>query len=277
MKVAFDNGVLFAEADTLGAELISLQFHGQEKLWQGSAWPHHAPVLFPVCGNCALQIGGKVYPLDRHGFARKSEFVLRSKRKNAVCFELHSNEQTKACYPFDFCLRVKYSLRGAGLCITYEVENLGNDALYFSCGGHESFALKHPLDTYELQFSRAEQFVHLPHDGEGRLTGEKVELGAGTRLPIPQLKDGNTLILGGLRSRSVRLCERGGSALAQISFHGFSNLLLWRVGEENMICIEPWHNLPDGAERQEFSQKAGIIALPPQTKKKFVRKIEYLV
>ena len=276
MKIAFDNGVIFAEADTLGAELISIRYRGQEKLFQGNAWPHHAPVLFPVCGNCALQIGGKVYPLDRHGFARKSEFVLRSKRKNAVCFELRANQQTKAWYPFDFCFRVKYSLRGAGLYITYEVENFGNDTLYFSCGGHESFALKGPIDAYELQFDRAQRFVHLPHDGQGRLTGEKVDLGLGTILPIPALKDGNTLILGRLHSRRVRLCERGGRALAEISFQGFPNLLLWRVGEENMICIEPWHNLPDGPESMEFAQKEGIIALPPQKVRKFVRKIEYL-
>ena len=276
MKVAFDNGILFAEADTLGAELMSIRLNGTEKLWQGSAWPHHAPVLFPVCGNCDLRLNGKQYALDRHGFARKSEFVLRSKRKTSVCFELRSNQQTKACYPFDFCFRVKYSLRGACLNITYEVENCGGKPMYFSCGGHESFALSRPLEEYELQFSQREKFVHLPHDEDGRLTGDQEELGAGTRLPIPPLAGGNTLILGALRSRRVKLCERDGKALAQISFAGFSNLLLWRVGEEKMICIEPWHNLPDGRREQEFSEKKGIITLPPHALKKFVRKIEYL-
>ena len=276
MKVTFDSGILFAEADTLGAELTSIRIHGQEKLYQGSAWPHHAPVLFPVCGNCDLKLNGKQYPLGRHGFARKSEFTLLSKRKNAVCFELRSNPQTKECYPFDFCLRVSYSLRGACLNISYEVENLGDDTMYFSCGGHESFALQRPLEDYELQFSQEETFVHLPHDGDGRLTGEQVELGFGTSLPIPPLTRGNTLILGNLRSRHVRLCEREGKWLADISFSGFSNLLLWRVGEEQMICIEPWHNLPDGKASQEFPQKEGIIALAPHAKKKLIRKIEYL-
>ena len=276
MKVTFDNGILYVEADTLGAELTSIRFHGREKLYAGSAWPHHAPILFPVCGNCDLKLNGKQYPLKRHGFASKSEFTLLSKRKNAVCFELRSNSQTKECYPFDFCFRVTYSLRSASLHITYEVENLGGDTMYFSCGGHESFALERPLQDYELQFSRKEKFVHLPHDEEGRLTGDTKELGFGTHLPIPKLQGGDTLILGNLRSRRVRLCERDGRQLAEIAFSGFHNLLLWRVGQEQMICIEPWHNLPDGPNRQEFDQKEGIIALPPHAKKKFVRKIEYL-
>ena len=276
MKVTFDSGILFAEADTLGAELTSIRIRGREKLWQGSAWPHHAPILFPVCGNCDLRLNGKQYPLERHGFARKSEFTVLSKRKNAVCFELRSNPQTKECYPFDFCFRVTYSLRGTCLNISYEVENLGDGTMYFSCGGHESFALERPLEDYELQFNQEENFVHLPHDENGRLTGEQVELGSGTRLPIPPLTGGNTLILGNLRSRHVRLCEKEGRWLADISFGGFSNLLLWRVGEERMICIEPWRNLPDGTREQEFSEKEGIIALPPQATKKLIRKIEYL-
>ena len=148
--------------------------------------------------------------------------------------------------------------------------------MYFSRGGHESFALEGPLGNCELQFSRSEEFIHLVHDQNGQLTGEKKAFGTGTRLPLPEeeLKDGNTLIFQKLRSRSVRLIESG-KAVAQISFGGFPNLLLWRASDQNMICIEPWHNLPDGPAHILFPQKEGIIALPPHGKKQFVRTIEY--
>lgn len=278
MRSTITNGILDVSVDTFGAELVSVRFHGREKLWQGSEWPHHAPILFPVCGNCDLRLDGVEYPIEWHGFARKSEFALCDKRGQSVCFELHASEKTRECYPFEFCFRVMYSLYGASLRIVYEIENLGNGMMYFSCGGHESFALAHPLGEYELRFEKAEVFEHNVHDEEGRLTGETITLGAGTRLPLPAglLTGGNTLIFKGLRSRKVQLCKTDGNSVAEISFVDFSNLLLWRVGESKMICIEPWHNLPDGPVPIEFSEKDGVVALPPHRKKKFIRSIKYL-
>ena len=280
MKTKFDNGIIFAEADTLGAELTSIRVNGKERLWQNESgeWAGHAPILFPVCGNCAMQVDGKQYPIDRHGFARKSEFTLKKRQKNALVFELKSSEQTRAQYPFDFVLRVRYSLSGTALNIAYEVENPTDGVLYFSCGGHESYLLSKPLGEYELRFSRKETFTTLLHDQAGRLTGETLALSSGTCLPFPDqlLVNGNTLIFQKLRSRRVRLCERGGKSLAEITLSGFSNLLLWRPGTQNVICIEPWRNLPDGAIPEEFSLKEGVIALAPHTKRKFVRTIKYL-
>lgn len=281
MKIQFSNGILSAEADTLGAELVSVRLRGEERLWQNASgeWAGHAPVLFPVCGNTAVIAGGKEYPAGRHGFARKSEFTLKSKRKNSVCFELRSDAHTEECYPYPFVLRVRYTLRGATLRIAYEVENPAESELCFSCGGHESFALTRPLGEYELQFSRREKFRALLHDGEGKLTGETLDLGEGTGFPLPEafLTEGRTVIFGDLRSRKVRLSEKSGRAVAEISYRGFSNLLLWRAGTAQMICIEPWHNLPDGASAPaEFSEREGVVHVPPRGKHKFVREITYL-
>jgi galactose mutarotase-like enzyme len=66
-----------------GAELCSIsnKINGLEYLWQAepSVWAFHAPNLFPVVGNCInnqIQIDGIKYPMQRHGFARHSQFVL---------------------------------------------------------------------------------------------------------------------------------------------------------------------------------------------------------
>ena len=279
MEAVLKNGIISLKADTLGAELTSVRVNGREWLWQNESgeWAGHAPVLFPVCGNCLMQVGGKQYPTDRHGFARKSEFVLKRRQKNSLLFELKSSEETRAQYPFDFVLRVRYTLGGATLGIAYEVENPSDEVVYFSCGGHESYALEKPLKEYELRFPRKEKFATLLHDSEGRLTGEVRELASGTHFPLPEnlLVEGNTLIFR-LRSRRVLLCEKSGECVAEITFPGFSNLLLWRPGTANVICIEPWHNLPDGSEPTEFSKKEGVIALEPHRTIKFIRKITYL-
>ena len=278
MRISFSNGIIFAEADTFGAELISVRIDGQEKLWQGSEWPHHAPILFPVCGYCRPVIEGKEYQLKRHGFAQGKEFQVKQQRKNAVCFELCSDEETKAQFPYDFIFRVRYSLRENGLNITYEIENPADTTLYFSCGGHESFALSRPLKEYELRFPVQEKFITHLHNNDGLVTGETLSFGTGTNFPLPDdfLMNGNTLIFKNIRSRRLWLCERGGKHVAEVSFSGFPNLLLWRVDGKDMLCIEPWHNLPDGTIPVAFSEKEGIVALPPHRKKKFLRKIMYL-
>lgn len=278
MEAVLNNDIISLKADTLGAELTSIRVCGQEQLWQNESgeWAGHAPILFPVCGNCAVQVDGKQYPIDRHGFARKSEFTLIKQQKNSLLFELKSNDKTREQYPFDFVFRVRYTLLGAALRIRYEVENPSEKTLYFSCGGHESYLLSKPLGEYELRFSCKEKFISLLHDTAGRLTGKTLDLGSDTRFPLPEdlLVDGNTLIFRP-RSRRLTLCEKGGKRVADISFHGFSNLLLWRPGTQSVICIEPWHNLPDGATPLELSEREGMIAVPPHTNKKFVRAVEY--
>lgn len=281
MRVAFSNGVISAVADTLGAELVSVKLAKRERLWQNETgeWAGHAPVLFPVCGKCAVRVGWRELPMERHGFAKSSEFILKSRKKNAVCFELRSNSELKKKFPYDFVFRVRYSLRGWQLRIAYEIENPGEGTLYCSCGGHESFALERPLGEYVLRFPRLEKFEALLHNNEGLLTGEIADMGRSNSLPLSEefLKNGKTLILSQLRSRSVMLCT-GERAVAEITFRGFSNLLLWRAGEAQMICIEPWHNLPDTAGKKvcKFPEREGIFSVPPHGKKKFVREIEYL-
>ena len=278
MRVAFSNGILSAEADTYGAELVSVRVGGREWLWQNESgeWAGHAPVLFPVCGNCALLSGGKRYPVGRHGFARKSEFTLKEKRQNAVCFELRSTAETREKFPYEFIFRVRYRISGAKLSIVYEIHNPSKGELYFSCGGHESFALDAPLSEYGLRFSRNEKFSALLHDDDGKLTGETLDFGEGAYFALPEdfLSEGRTVIFGGLRSRRAALCYSG-SPISYISFGGFENLLLWRAGSSQMICIEPWHNLPDGKEVGEFSKREGIICVPAFEKRRFVREITY--
>lgn len=280
MRVRFSNKILSVEADTLGAELVSVKAHGRERLWQNGSgeWSGHAPVLFPVCGRSAVRVNGEDYPIERHGFARTSEFTLKMRRKSSVCFELSSSDATRAQYPFDFVFRVRYLLRGERLHICYEVENPSNSVLYFSCGGHESFALERPLCEYELRFPKRETFSSLLHNDQGLITGESIDFGEGQIFALPEsfLSEGRTIIFKDLRSRKLRLCEHGGRPLAKIAFGGFSNLLLWRAGSALFLCIEPWHNLPDREEPREISVREGMIAVTPHGKKKLVRTITYL-
>lgn len=279
MKYQLSDGNISLCVDSNGAEMISLVYDGRERLWQNETgeWSGHAPVLFPVCGKCSVIVNGREYPIEKHGFARKREFSVAERGRDFIAFRLLADEETKKVFPFDFAFTVRYRLFENAVEVVYETENAGTEPLYFSCGGHESFALEKPIEDYEVRFEREEKLIALVHDDEGRLTGEKKLLSENGILPLKTeyFTGDSTLIFGNLQSRKATLYGNG-RAVAQTGFEGFENFLLWKPQQANMICLEPWLNLPDTVgERKEFSRKTGVVCVPPKGKRIFRRKITY--
>ena len=279
MQYQLSNDKILLCVDSKGAEMVSLVCRGKERLWQNvtGEWNGHAPVLFPVCGKCSMIVNKREYPIEKHGFARKREFSVVERGRDFIAFRLLADEETKKVFPFDFAFTVRYRLLDNAVEVVYETENAGTKPLYFSCGGHESFALEKPIENYEVRFEKEEKLIALVHDDEGRLTGEKILLSENGVLPLKAdyFTNGNTLIFGNLQSRKATLYGNG-RAVAQTEFEGFENFLLWKLQQANMICLEPWLNLPDTVgERKEFFRKAGVVCVPPKGKKIFMRKITY--
>ena len=281
MKYTIKNKTLSVTVESYGAEMVSVEYNGKERLWQNATgeWAGHAPLLFPVCGHFGVTVDGVSYPISAHGFAKKSEFAFEKSGENFLTFSLSSNENTKKVYPFDFIFRVTYRVDGGKLTVEYAVENTGDKPLYFACGSHETYALDQNVDGYELRFEKDETFTHLYHDKAGYLTGETKEFGNGKTFALPRdfLQNGETIIFQDLSSRKLALWEKSGEKLADVTFDGFSNLLLWRNGDGKFICIEPWTNLPDpaGAKDSEFSTKAGVMKVEKGQTKTLTRTITY--
>ncbi len=279
MQYQLANGKISMCADNNGAEMVSLVCRGKERLWQNETgeWSGHAPVLFPVCGKCSVIVNGRGYPIEKHGFARKREFSVVEHGKDFITFRLLADEETKKVFLFDFAFTVRYHLFENAVEVVYETENADTKPLCFSCGGHESFALETPIEDYEVRFEKEEKLIALVHDSEGWLTGEKKLLSENGVLPLKAdyFTNGNTLIFGNLQSRKATLYGNG-RAVAQTEFEGFENFLLWKPQRANMICLEPWLNLPDTmGERKEFSRKTGVVCVSPKGKRIFRRKITY--
>ncbi|MEO2768174.1 hypothetical protein ABHA96_06715 [Ligilactobacillus ruminis] len=100
-----------------GAELseIILKKTGANYLWSGDAkyWGRHAPVLFPTVGklkNDEYFIDGKRYSMHQHGFARDMDFEVEEKQRTRAVFVLKSDSETKKAYPFEFVLKIAYTL-----------------------------------------------------------------------------------------------------------------------------------------------------------------------
>lgn len=265
-----------------GAEIVSVKYAGKEREWQNEngGWSGHAPVLFPVCGAYAVRVNGRDYPCPRHGFAMNRVFTLVEKAEDRLRFRLCSDEESKKLYPFDFSFDVEYRISDDKLCVAYEVKNEGESDLYFSCGGHDSFALAAEPKNYELEFEKEEVFESLLVNEAGYLTGETRFLSAGKILDLDSslLDFGSSICLDKLRSGKVLLREKGTHRkIVQVIFPQSEKLVLWRPHGAKMLCIEPWQNLPDRAsgEDAEFSAKDGVIKVPPHGSERVIRTVKY--
>src|SRR5450755_965540 len=145
-----------------GAELQSIQLNGLEYLWQADIkyWGKHSPVLFPIVGE--LKDGkyifdNKEYSLSRHGFARDKVFEAKQTSEASVILTLRSTIEKLVVYPFQFIFQVQYEIKQHTLFCSYIVQNVNNNDMYFSVGGHPAFRV--PLheniayNDYTLKFN----------------------------------------------------------------------------------------------------------------------------
>ena len=143
LRIASD--ALAAEISELGAELRTLtDAQSRDLLWDGDPafWTGRAPLLFPIVGELAggaYRLDGRGYPMPKHGFARRSTFVVVAHAHDRITLRLDASDATRTIYPFDFRLDVSYAITGATLTLTAVVSNLGEAALPASFGFHPAF------------------------------------------------------------------------------------------------------------------------------------------
>ena len=159
-EITLSNECLTVVLSTFGAEMISVKKDGKERMWQGNAvWDRCAPVLFPICGGLrdgAFVLDEKSYLIPKHGFAKDMEFELENADKTHVVLVLKADSETLKIYPFLFELRVRFALIGDKIEIKYEVKNADCKQMYFSVGGHESYACKGCIENFSVIFEKDE-------------------------------------------------------------------------------------------------------------------------
>ncbi len=279
MEIALTRGSLRAAAETMGGELVSLRAEGgPERIWQGDPayWSGRDPVLFPAVGNLkdkTARFGGRSYPMERHGFARRSAFRVEERREDAVTFLLEDGPQTREHYPFRFALRVRHSLTDTGFTTRFRVTNGGDVPMPFCIGAHTAYRC--PLEEgerfedYDLVFDRAEEADTLLMTPQGLRRREGRErLLTGTTLPLDYaLFDRlDTAIFQGLRSSSVRLVRRDTGRGVRVDFHEFPMVAFWTKPHSRapFLCIEPWQGCADWeAGEPDFADKPWCVVLEP--------------
>jgi len=264
-------------ADTSGGELISFEdSHSVHYLHDGNPyfWRFHAPALFPIIGRFrdgTYTFDGNSYPMTSHGFARTAEFTLIDVSEASIAYELCSNDQFKAFFPFDFSFIIRYTLHKKTVQTSYHITATGSDPLYFSVGGHPALAC--PIgngikfEDYYLEFSEKETIDRYEIDADGFIIPEPFS-GLDNENIIHLKYDlftNDALIYNGLQSDSITLrCHKSDRAI-RFDFPEFPWLGIWtKTNPANtpFICLEPWFGHDDFSNApDELIKKDGIIHL----------------
>lgn len=210
------------------------------------------PILFPICGNLpnnTYTYQNQQYTLKQHGFARDLPWVVSdqvTEDKASITLSLHSNEETRASYPFDFKLDFSYTIKGNALEIFQRYTNLSEETMPFCTGLHPYFWTP---DKSQLRFEiPAVQYIDQinktkhPYHGHFDFTPDELDLA------FPQI----TGLAANFTDNSRRL-------RVTVSFSSaYSTVVFWTIKGKDYCCVEPW-----SAPRNALNVGKPLIRLAP--------------
>lgn len=278
MKIKITSNDSYAVLGIDGAQLNSMVKDSKEYLWQGDAsyWAGQAPVCFPIVGvlvdGKAIAFGKEVN-MKRHGVARINPFEIFEQHKNSVTFIQKSSESTKELFPFDYELKIKYTIVGDTVTNEYIITNTGKDKLPFVIGGHPAFNCPvnddESFEDYKVIFDKPITKPCLrPDHHSGLVDVDKsydVMKGSDTlSLEHDLFEDNDALIFENCEAKSATLIGKNGNGI-KIEFQDMNNLLVWSaVGNAPFVALEPWTGISNCSDENEiFENKRGMTILEP--------------
>ncbi len=268
--LTIENEYIKASFNKIGAELNSLICDDKEYIWneKGSFWDYSAPIVFPICSSLkddTFIYENESYKLQKHGYARFCEFQVENHTDDSITFLLNSDENSKKHFPFDYQLRITYTVLNKELAITYKTTNTGSNTMYFSIGAHEGYFCPEGIDEYEIQFENSQTlYSNILENG---LIGDKKQLIIENTDKISLKYDyfeEDALIFKDINFNSVILKNKTDSRKVKVTFNDFNYLLLWTIKDAPYICIEPWCGICDNVgTNQKIEEKEGIIPVNP--------------
>lgn len=288
MQYKITSGENYAVLGLEGAQLNSLTKNGREYLWQGNPdfWAGQAPVCFPIVGvlpDGKAKAFGKDCNMKRHGVARINPFEVFEQHKNSVTFVQKSSEETKKQFPFDYELKIKYTIVGDTVTNEYMITNTGNEKLPFVIGGHPAFNC--PVDEdecfedYKIVFDKPVTKPCLRPDHHTGLVDadKKYDVMHGTDTLVLKhdlFEEKDALIFEDCEPKSVTLIGKNGRGV-RVDFQDMHNLLVWSaVGGAPFVALEPWTGISSCSDEDgTFENKRGMTILDPDETVSFKFKI----
>lgn len=278
MNTVLENEILKIEVSDAGAQLMSVydKRTDTEHLWQGDPafWKDRAPNLFPYIARLTdgkYTYKGTEYAMKIHGFAKYRTLKLISSG-NELCYELTDDEETRAQYPFSFSYRVRYALSGDTVKIAYEVDNRGDETMYFAVGGHPGFNIpvdgKGAFTDYGITFPKLSGTpAHITFSDDCFVIGEEPYDGlADGRLALRHdLFDHDAVVLRD-SGRSVCIDAPMAETRIHVEMPDMAYVGFWHAvkKEAPYVCVEPWSSLPSRkGVVEDIEKQENLNALAP--------------
>ena len=261
---------------------MSVKKNGCEYIWQGNPefWASRTPILFPICGRLfggKYTYEGKEYDkLTIHGFARGSELEVTEADDTHIEFLLNANDETREMYPFEFTLRVSYTLEGSAVRSDVVIENTGDKVLPATFGAHPGFNV--PLDNGSFE----DWYIEFGEDcAPNELVFSDTCFNTGKKRAYP-LKDGRIIplrhsifdidaVFMDRIAPSATLKSDKSDRYVTFKYEGMPYLGLWHKPKTDApyVCIEPWCGLPsfDG-QIDDMATKNDMFRILPARQKK---------
>jgi galactose mutarotase-like enzyme len=171
--------------------------------------------------------------MGQHGFARNEAWTVAAQSADEVTLHLVANEATKAVFPWDFEVTLRYALRGRILRIEQRIETRGED-MPFGAGFHPYFFIpdneksRVRVPTPATRAWDNVQKTDITIDGPIDFGRPEVDL----RLHDHGGTDA-TLELGKGRKIDIRASE------------ALRHWVIWTLGGRDFVCLEPWTAPPN--------------------------------
>ena len=243
-----------------GGELRSIiDYNNNHYLWEGDPkhWAYCSPILFPVISqlcNDTYLVNGEEYHLPKHGFTRLSKFQLVEQNNHEVTLSLQANEETLKGYPFQFEMRLKYTLDQNKVITTCTIKNNDTQVLPFQLGFHPGFY--YPFQNSNqapcnITFEHPEKVM-----GKENVTQLSLEE---ENLFYPR----NTITIVNPISNTVSFHNETQSI--QLDISGSTRLAIWRKEPDTpFICIEPQHGGGDSKDAiTDIYERMGTTLVEP--------------
>lgn len=287
MQVTISSEKTTAVIDSFGAELHSLRdASGTEYLWQAdpAVWKRHAPVLFPfICNTDSKKYTyeGQTYSLANHGFARDSEFELASSDSGSAEFLLKSNAETLKLYPFEFELRIRYTMAGNKLTVSYTVKNTDKKDMYFFIGGHPAFNVPmdgEVFDDYFVEYEKPETVIQ-------EFKGKTAVIADNTaKVPLSHELFANDVFMKDAPNSSwIALVSEKSGRKIKLNYDPKGCIAVWSsyfedkavTEQAKFVCLEPWSSVPVYCDKEEdITKMSHAIKLAPEKEYVFEYSIE---
>ncbi len=190
------------------------------------------PILFPSPGPLAgerFERGGQTGSMKQHGFARQERWSVVAQTDAAVTLELLANDATRAQFPWDFALHLRYALAGGTLTVATTVENRSATDLPFALGFHPYF---HVPDADKAR-CRILTDATRAFDNVTKTMIDVVS-------PLDLARKEVDLHLANHTPHEATLERASGDRIVVAGDAAFGRWVVWTLASKDFVCLEPW-------------------------------------